>query len=104
MSALRGGNQETWRRAGTNIMPARALKGATSAVDRLAMQGEVEAFFLALLADAQPLVAGSLVQSYGRFASALARPPGCFALAVGIELLVGQHADQDDGSHHRQVE
>jgi hypothetical protein len=95
-------------RAGTKIMPARALKGATSAVDRLAMQSEVEAFFLALLADAQPLVAGSRVQSYGgmggRFASALARPPGCFALAVGIELLVGQHADQDDGSHHREVE
>ena len=40
----------------------------------------------------------------GRFASALASPPCYFALAVGIELLVGQHADQDDGSHHREVE
>jgi len=40
----------------------------------------------------------------GRFASALASPPCYFALVVGGELLVGQHADQDDGSHHREVE
>ena len=40
----------------------------------------------------------------GRFASALAGPPCYFALVVGGELLVGQHADQDDGSHHREVE
>ena len=38
------------------------------------------------------------------FASALASPPRCFALAVGCELLIGQHPDQDDGSHHREVE
>jgi hypothetical protein len=61
-----------------------------------------------VLVDGWSLVAGSLVQSYGgiggRFASALARPPGYLALAVGIELLVRQHADQDDGSHHREVE
>ena len=61
-----------------------------------------------VLVDGWSLVAGSLMQSYGgwaaRFASALASPPCYFALAVGIELLVGQHADQDDGSHHREVE
>ena len=60
-----------------------------------------------VLVDGWSLVAGSLAELRGiggRFASALARPPGCFALAVGIELLVGQHADQDDGSHHREVE
>jgi len=38
------------------------------------------------------------------FASALASPPCYFAFAVGGELLVGHHADQDDGSHHREVE
>jgi hypothetical protein len=77
--------------------------------DRFALEAAVRAppeqF---VLVDGWSLVAGSLVQSYGgwaaRFASALASPPCYFALAVGIELLVGQHADQDDGSHHREVE
>lgn len=27
-----------------------------------------------------------------------------FALAVGLELLVGEHPDQDHGAHHREVE
>jgi Transposase DDE domain len=26
-----------------------------------------------------------------------------FALAVGLELLVGEHPDQDHGAHHREV-
>ena len=36
--------------------------------------------------------------------SALAVPSCDLAFAVGLELLVGQHADQDDGAHHSEIE